>query len=73
MSGTGRVPWVECYLYNFNNALEWLWIHGTLAKPREVRLPVAPDSIDLIQIDSRVNSSTHYNCKFKLTDPRVDL
>ena len=56
MSGTGRVPWVECYLYNFNNALEWLWIHGTLAKPREVMLAILLES-QLINSGSKLDNS----------------
>ena len=44
MSGTGRTPWVECYLYNFNNALEWFWIYGTLVKPKKAtKQYIAPE------------------------------
>ena len=35
MSGTGCATWVDCYLYNFNHTLEWLWIFGSLEKPKQ--------------------------------------
>ena len=44
VSGTGNVPWIECYLYNFSNTLEWFWIYGTLAKPKQTpKQFVAPE------------------------------
>ena len=37
MSGSGMVPWVDCYVYNFNTTLEWLWMFAGIIKPKQVR------------------------------------
>ena len=51
MSGTGRVPWIECYLYNFNSALEWFWLHGATPNPKqEPKQFIAPEVTKLLTI-----------------------